>query len=45
MRGMKTSVDGSKTLKESEANHKMAEKDNEIRHLTDMIVELQQKVE
>lgn len=38
-------MEGSKTLKESEINHKMIEKENEIRNLTDMIMELQQKIE
>ena len=44
MRGMKTSIDGSKMLQESEITHKLVEKDNEIKNLSHIIVTLEEKV-
>ena len=44
MRGMKTSVDGSKMLPEGELSQKLAEKDSEIKNLSQMIVSLEDRV-
>ena len=44
MRGMKTSVDGSKMMQDSEVNQKLVEKQNEIKNLSHIIVTLEEKV-
>lgn len=41
---MKTSVDGSKMLPESEIAQKLLEKENEIKNLSHMVVTLEEKV-
>ena len=40
MKGMKTSVEGSKMLDQTELNQKVADKDSEIHNLTKMVVSL-----
>ena len=44
MRGMKTSVEGSKRLPESQLTQKLADKDSQIKNLSQMIVSLEEKV-
>lgn len=44
MKGMKTSVDGSKMLDQGEITQKLSEKETEIKNLTHMIVTLEDKL-
>jgi uncharacterized protein (DUF3084 family) len=44
MKGMKTSVEGSKMLDHGELNQKIADKESEIQNLTQMVVALEEKV-
>ena len=44
MKGMKTSVDGSKMLEQGEITQKLSEKETEIKNLTHMIVTLEDKL-
>lgn len=44
MRGMRTSVDGSKMLPDTEIAQKMVEKDNEIKSLSSMIANLEERL-
>jgi alpha-L-fucosidase len=44
MRGMKTSVDESKSMLEPELAQKLADKDNEIKSLTQLVYNLEEKV-
>ena len=44
MKGMKTSVDGSKMLDQGEITQKLNEKETEIKNLSHMIVTLEDKL-
>lgn len=44
MKGMKTSVDGSKMLDQGEVSQKLSEKEIEIKNLSHMIVTLEEKL-
>jgi hypothetical protein len=40
MKGMKTSVEGSKMLEQGELHQKIADKESEVQNLTQMVVSL-----
>jgi predicted nucleic acid-binding Zn-ribbon protein len=44
MKGMKTSVEGSKMLDQAELSQKVADKESEIQNLTQMVVSLEEKL-
>lgn len=44
MKGMKTSVDGSKMLDQGEISQKLNEKETEIKNLTHLVVTLEDKL-
>ena len=44
MKGMKSSVEGSKMLDHAELSQKVADKESEIQNLTQMVVSLEEKL-